>query len=184
MLGSGQKHPECLNVEPETKSNIVLVGMPGAGKSTVGVILAKWTARDFVDTDVLIQASQQRSLQDIVDREGYLALRRVEEEVLLSLNLANHVIATGGSAVYSGPAMMHLKKSGIVVFLSVKLAKLRERLGNFGTRGIVRRPGQTLEELFEERDILYRRCADLTVHCTDMTHEEVCQEICARLAGQ
>jgi shikimate kinase len=168
---------------PEAKTNIVLVGMSGAGKSTVGVLLAKWTARDFVDTDVLIQASQQRSLQDIVDREGYLALRRVEEQALLSLNLKNHVIATGGSAVYSPAAMAHLKKNGVVVFLGVELARLRERLGDFATRGIVRRPGQTLEQLFEERDILYRKYADITVPCTDMTHEHVCQEICARLAA-
>jgi shikimate kinase len=158
--------------------------MPGAGKSTVGVLLAKWTARDFVDTDVLIQASQQRSLQDIVDKEGHQVLRQVEEQALLALNLENHVIATGGSAVYSEPAMAHLKRNGVVVFLSVGLARLRERLGNFATRGIVRRPGQTLEQLFEERDVLYRKYADITVHCTDMTHEQVCQEICARLAAR
>ena len=89
----------------QTTSNIILIGMPGAGKSTVGVILAKLTSRDFVDTDVLIQTSQGRTLQDIVDTEGYALLRKIEEEVLLGLSVRNCVIATGGSAVYSDSAM-------------------------------------------------------------------------------
>ncbi|HWK54586.1 MAG TPA: shikimate kinase, partial [Hyphomicrobiales bacterium] len=87
-----------------TKSNIVLIGMPGSGKSTVGIILAKRTAHDFIDTDVLIQSSQGRSLQDILDADGYLALREIEAQVLQNLNLQNHVISTGGSAVYSEDA--------------------------------------------------------------------------------
>ncbi len=98
--------------------NVVLVGMPGAGKSTVGVLLAKQTARDFVDTDVLIQVDQDRSLQAIVDREGYLALRRIEERVLLSLDCRRHVVATGGSAVYSEKAMRHLGAGGVTCWFA------------------------------------------------------------------
>jgi hypothetical protein len=96
-------------MERDHHPNIVLIGMPGAGKSTVGVILAKQTARAFVDTDLLIQISQKKSLQNVLDERGYMALRRIEEQILLSLNLRNHVIATGGSAAYSSAAMGRLK---------------------------------------------------------------------------
>ena len=103
--------------------------MPGAGKSTVGVILAKKTACAFVDTDVLIQTSQRRTLQDIVDTDGYAVLRKIEEEILLALCVRNNVIATGGSAVYSDRAMTHLKSGGILIFLSTTLSTLESRVG-------------------------------------------------------
>lgn len=96
------------------KSNLVLIGMPGSGKSTVGVILAKMTARDFVDTDVLIQTFKHMKLQYIVDTGGHTALRAIEEQVILGLYVKNHVIATGGSAVYSESAMAHLKSEGVI----------------------------------------------------------------------
>lgn len=163
------------------KSNIVLVGMPGSGKSTVGVILAKLLSYDFIDTDVLIQSSQRRALQDIVDRDGHLALRKIEEGALLSLDLHNHVIATGGSAVYSAAAMAHLAAIGIVVFLDVELATLQARVNNLATRGLVRRPGQSLADLFAEREALYRQAADITINCTGMTQEAVCSAIIARV---
>ena len=163
------------------KSNIVLVGMPGSGKSTVGVILAKLLSYDFLDTDVLIQSSQRRALQDIVDRDGHLALRKIEEDTLLSLDLQHHVIATGGSAVYSAAAMAHLAAGGIVVFLDVDLATLEGRVNNLATRGLVRRPGQSLADLFAEREALYKQAADITINCTGMTQEAVCSAIIARL---
>lgn len=162
-------------------SNIVLVGMPGSGKSTVGVILAKLLSYDFIDTDLLIQSSQQRTLQDIVDRDGYLALRKIEEDTLLSLDLRNHVIATGGSAVYSAAAMTHLAAIGTVVFLDVELATLEARVNDLATRGLVRRPGQSLAELFAEREALYKQVADITINCSRMTQEDVCSEILARI---
>jgi shikimate kinase len=158
-------------------SNIVLIGMPGSGKSTVGVMLAKRMVRDFVDTDVLIQTAQKRSLQDIVDRDGYLVLRRIEEEVLLKLDCRNQVIATGGSAVYSPAAMAHLKLHGAVVFLDVDLPTLRARVHDYDTRGLAKRPDQTLDDLFTERSALYRRYADVTVDCIGLTHEAVCARI-------
>jgi shikimate kinase len=159
------------------RSNIVLIGMPGSGKSTVGVILAKLTSRDFVDSDVLIQTSQGRSLQEIVDQDGHMRLREIEEDVLLGLHCRDHVIATGGSAAYSHPAMMHLKSDGIVVFLDVDLATLRSRVHDYDTRGLAKRPDQTFADLFEERFVLYTKYADVTVNCVDLTHEEVCARI-------
>lgn len=158
-------------------TNIVLIGMPGSGKSTVGVILAKLTARDFVDTDVLIQTSMGQTLQDIVDTQGYMALREVEERILLKLNCLSHVIATGGSAVYSHAAMMHLKSIGIVVFLNVELPVLETRIHDYATRGLAKRPDQSFEELFQERCTLYTKYADVTIECKHFTQEKVCEKI-------
>ena len=160
-------------------SNLVLIGMPGSGKSTVGVILAKLTSRSFLDTDVLIQTSQASSLQEIVDRDGYMALRKVEEDILLGLAVQNHVIATGGSAVYSDKAMSHLKSHGIAIFLDVDLATLESRVRDFSTRGLAKRPEQTIAELFDERYVLYTKYADITVKCAGLTQEEVCARIIA-----
>lgn len=163
-------------------SNIVLIGMPGSGKSTVGVILAKKTMRDFVDTDILIQKAVSRPLQDIVDSDGYLALREIEERVLLDLHVDNHVISTGGSAVYGDAAMRHLKSDGIVVFLDVTLDTLEARVPDFSTRGLAKRPDQSFAELFEERNTLYRKYADVAVKCDGLTVEDVCARIMERTA--
>lgn len=162
-------------------SNIFLIGMPGSGKSTAGIILAKLTSLDFVDTDVLIQTSQGRILQDIVDTEGYMALREIEERVLLKLDCSNHVIATGGSAVYSHAAMMHLKSNAVAVFLNVELPVLESRIHDFATRGLAKRPDQSIEDLFEERFVLYTKYADVTIESSDFTQEEVCEDIISSL---
>ena len=159
------------------KSNIVLIGMPGAGKSTVGVILAKLTARGFLDTDLVIQTSERRSLQSIVDSEGYLALRQIEEQILLGLECKGYVIATGGSAVYSQAAMAHLGTDGIIVFLDADLPTLESRVRDFLTRGIALRPGQSFSDLFDERRHLYLNCAELVVNCAGLTQEMVCAAI-------
>jgi shikimate kinase len=164
----------------QTGSNLILIGMPGAGKSTVGVILAKQTSRDFVDTDVLIQTSQKRTLQDIVDTDGYAVLRKIEEGVLLGLSVRNCVIATGGSAVYSDCAIAHLKSNGIVIFLDVDLPTLESRIHDFRTRGLAKRPDQNFADLFYERFTLYSKYADITIKYAGLTQEEVCARIIDR----
>lgn len=157
--------------------SVVLVGMPGAGKSTLGVLLAKETARDFVDTDVLIQVREGKTLQDILDESDYLNLRRIEEQALLSVDLTHHVIATGGSAVYSDKGMAKLKTLGPVVFLQVELDELRRRIHNYDNRGIARRPDQSFEDLFAERDALYRRYADIVVDCNAKKPEDIIADL-------
>lgn len=158
-------------------SNIVLIGMPGSGKSTAGVLLAKLTARDFVDTDLLIQVAEQRSLQSILDSHGYLELRRIEERVLLELQCKNHVVATGGSAVYSQAAMEHLGKDGVICYLMVGLAVLESRDLGLSTRGIAKRPDQSFGDLYTERCALYTRYADVVIDCSELSHEGVCKSI-------
>ncbi|UFS70156.1 shikimate kinase [Geomonas sp. RF6] len=162
---------------PHPDTNIILIGMPGSGKSTVGVVLAKRISRNFVDTDVVIQTAIGRTLQSVVDNEGYLELRKIEEKILVGLSCRGHVIATGGSAVYSDAAMTHLKRNGLAVFLDVRLATLKARVRDYTTRGLAKRPDQTIDDLFAERFALYTRYADLTVHCDALTHEEVCKQI-------
>jgi len=110
--------------------------MPGSGKSTVGVLLAKQLGLGFIDTDLLIQEEAGRTLQDIVDGDGYQALRRIEEQVLLRLDVRRQVISTGGSAVYSEPAMSHLKADGLVAFLDIPLEVVIARIGDYSARGI------------------------------------------------
>lgn len=160
-----------------SRSNVVLIGMPGSGKSTVGVLLAKQLGLGFIDTDLLIQEEAGRTLQDIVDGDGYQALRRIEEQVLLRLDVRRQVISTGGSAVYSEAAMTHLKADGYVVFLDIPLEVVVARIGDYSARGISRRPDQSLEQLFWERFELYSRAADVTVNCVEKSQEDVCDDI-------
>ncbi|NVN98110.1 MAG: shikimate kinase [Geobacteraceae bacterium] len=161
-------------------SNIILIGMPGAGKSTIGVILAKQASLQFVDTDILIQSGQKRLLQDIVDNDGYLVLRLIEEETLLGLEISNCVIATGGSAVYSDKAMQHLKRNGIAIFIDVDLAVLESRVKDYSKRGLAKRPDQDFADLFQERTRLYRQYADITISNINLTTEEISAEIIER----
>ncbi|HWR90038.1 MAG TPA: shikimate kinase [Dissulfurispiraceae bacterium] len=156
-----------------SRRNIVLIGMPGAGKSTVGVLLAKALGMPFVDTDLLIQASEGRLLQDIIDSGGIGEFLRVEEKVILSLNVRGHVIATGGSVVYSTGAMEHLRRDGFIIYLDVPLEQVEERIRNITTRGIAMRKGQDLREVYEERAPLYRKYADITVDCSGKDMETV-----------
>lgn len=155
------------------KSNITLIGMPGAGKSTVGIILAKIMSFGFIDTDVLIQINRQKSLQEIIDGSDYLNLREIEEEEILKINIGSHVIATGGSAVYSERAMSHLRSISNVVFLEVEFEEIRRRIHNFETRGIAKTETQTFLELFDERQALYKKHADLTIDCNKPDQEQI-----------
>ncbi|MBC7184827.1 MAG: shikimate kinase [Marinobacter sp.] len=165
-----------MNAQTDT-SNIILIGMPGSGKSTVGVLLAKRLGLGFVDTDLLIQERAGRTLQEIVNHDGYQTLRQIEEEVLLALDVRHKVISTGGSAVYSAAAMAHLKANGVVVFLDIPLDLVIERIGDHSARGISRRPDQSLAELFDERSALYTRYADLTVAGEGRNQDEVCEAV-------
>lgn len=156
-----------------TPKSVILIGMPGAGKSTIGVMLAKELAKDFIDTDVLIQVREGKTLQEIMDESDYLNLRRIEEEVLLETDLPNHVIATGGSVVYGDAGMQHMKRYGPVVFLNVSLAELTRRIHNYESRGIARRPDQSFQEVFDERNKLYRHYADIVVDCDGRDQAQV-----------
>jgi len=162
--------------------NIVLIGMPGAGKSTVGVLLAKALSRNFVDTDLIIQASEGRRLQTLIDEDGLESFQLAEERHLLAMNLSGAVIATGGSVVYSEEAMAHLKAAGKAVYLELPLAELRRRITNMDTRGVVRAPGQTFEALYAEREPLYRKYADVVIPCGGLGHDEVVFAVRAALS--
>lgn len=152
--------------------NIVLIGMPGSGKSTVGVILAKAANMSFIDTDLLIQQKTGELLQTTIDSKGIDEFLKIENEVLSSLVCENAVIATGGSAIYSEEGMKHLKENAMVVFLDVPLDELLERVTNMKTRGIVIGKGSSFESVFESRAPLYRKYADFTVDCKGMHIEE------------
>ncbi len=162
-------------------TNVVLIGMPGAGKSTLGVLLAKELSRSFLDTDIYIQAREGLALQSILDEQGVVRFLRVEESHILSLHLEGHVIATGGSVVYSPRAMAHLKRSGIAVLLDLSLPLLTERIRDMDSRGIAMAPGQDLATLYRERRPLYERYADIRVLCDRKGHEAVLREILSRL---
>jgi shikimate kinase len=147
--------------------NIVIIGMPGAGKSTMGVILAKTLGRNFIDTDIVAQETSGRLLQEIIDGEGTGAFLETEEKTILSLHGHNAVIATGGSVVFSEKAMQHLKKDGVVVYLKISFEEMVRRLNNITTRGIVLAAGQSLFDMYNQRVPLYEKYADITIDCSD-----------------
>ena len=155
--------------------------MPGSGKSTVGIILAKYLALGFIDTDVLIQTRQQRSLQEIINESDHLNLREIEEKEILEINVRDHVIATGGSVVYSENAMNHLRDISTIVFLEVEFEGILKRIHNFETRGIAKAKSQTFRDLFNERQALYKEYAELTIDANDHTQEEVAEMIALEL---
>jgi shikimate kinase len=165
------------------KQSVVLVGMPGVGKSTLGVLLAKELGMEFVDTDLSIQTREGQTLQEIIDANGYLALRDVEEQVLLELKFhTSKVVATGGSAVYSAIGMENLQANARIVYLSLSLEALRGRIHNYEQRGIARAPGQSFESLMDERVELYTKYADIVIECENKTPQECLQLMLDALA--
>lgn len=144
-------------------NNITLIGMPGAGKSTIGVVLAKVLGYQFLDSDLLIQKQEKRRLSEIIEEEGYKGFQEVENRVNASIEAENTVIATGGSVVYCEEAMEHLKSIGTVVYLKLSLNALSKRLGNLKGRGVLLKEGQTLAGLYEERIPLYEKYADIVI---------------------
>lgn len=163
------------------KQNLILIGMPGAGKSTIGVLLAKRLGVSFLDTDILVQTGEGCYLQETIAEYGIEGFRTIEERYLLSVSSNCGVVATGGSAVYSGKAMSHLRSLGRVVYLQLGLVPLKNRLGNLDERGVLRMPGQTIDMLYDERCPLYERYADITVSTTGVTPDAVVKTVLRQL---
>ena len=157
--------------------NIVLIGMPGVGKSTVGVVLAKVLGYQFIDADLLIQKKMNMVLSEIIKREGTDGFMKIENDVNASIEADRTVIATGGSVVYCEEAMEHLKSIGTVIYLKLSLESLSKRLGNLVGRGVVLKKGQTLEHLYNERTPLYEKYADLTIDEENQELEDTLQTI-------
>ncbi len=157
--------------------NIILIGMPGSGKSTIGVLLAKSLLCDFTDTDLIIQNKYKKSLCEIISGEGLAEFKEKENSVLKSLNIENTVVATGGSAVYCPEGMENLKKDGKIVYLKLSPEEITKRIKNITTRGIAMKEGTTIKELYNERAALYEKYADITVDCENTTPEECVNKI-------
>ena len=161
------------------KSNIVLIGMPGAGKSTLGVVLAKIMGYDFLDADILIQNQSDRTLQKIIDAIGPMGFIEVENDVLCDIDVERTIVSTGGSAVYSEEAMKHLGEIGTIVYLKVSLDELRSRLGGLHERGVVMKDGMgmSLDELYAERTPLYERYAEITLESDDLSVRDAARKL-------
>jgi len=166
---------------PNHADNIILIGMPAVGKSTLGVLLAKRLGYAFADTDLLIQTGAGATLQHIIADLGVEGFCDLEAEHVQRINPRRTVVATGGSVVYRPQAMAHLQKLGCILFLDIKLAALAERLKGMDARGVVRLPGQTIDQLFADRRPLYRRYAQITIDCTHCPPEAVLQKVLAAL---
>ncbi len=163
------------------KNNIVLIGMPGVGKSTVGVILAKVLGYQFLDADLVIQEQEGKLLHEIIEEKGTDGFIRVENRVNASLDTDKTIIATGGSVVYGTEAMEHLKEIGQVVYLEVSFEELEKRLADIKGRGVVLRVGQTLKDLYLERTPLYEKYADVTVNEEGLGVEETVDVLVQKL---
>lgn len=164
------------------KSNVVLIGMPGAGKSTVGVLLAKALRKPFVDTDLLVQQKYGMFLQEIIDKHGIEKFLQMEEKVVVDIEVKDHVIATGGSVIYSNSAINHLKRDSTLVYLKLRFDEIDRRLTDITSRGIVKENDRTLVELYNERQPLYEKHADIIINCSNKHIEEVVSEIKAKFA--
>ena len=157
--------------------NITLIGMPGAGKSTVGVVLAKRMGMDFIDTDLIIQKEYNKTLSEIINEKGIEEFKKVENDVISKLELDNTIIATGGSAVYGKDAMKHLRDISKVVYIELSEENIEDRLGDLNERGVVLEDGETLQELYDERIPLYKKYAHIIVNADDMVLREVVKNI-------
>lgn len=155
------------------KQNIILIGMPGAGKSTIGVVLAKNLGFQFLDSDLCIQEKEDRLLYEIISSEGIEGFLEIENRVNASITMKHCVIATGGSAVYGKEAMTHFKQDGIIIYLKLPFFSIEERLGDLNKRGVVLKDGQTLKSIYDERIPLYEKYADITIDCQDMQIKDI-----------
>ena len=165
------------------RSNIILIGMPGAGKSTCGVLAAKLLLKNFFDTDLLIQNLEGKSLQAVIDEKGTDYFQSAEENAILSLDINGTVIATGGSVVYSEKAMEHLKSLGKIIYLHLDYETMKGRIRNVSTRGLVLHNGSTLKDMYDERLPLYEKYAEKIIICDGNTVEETAEKIVAAAKG-
>lgn len=161
--------------------NIVLIGMPTSGKSTVGVVLAKILGMDFLDTDLLIQRETAKRLNEIIDEQGTEGFLQIEESVCAALHADNTVIATGGSVVFSRAAMVRLKENGKAIYLKISLPELKKRLQDAKARGVILRDGESIEELYAEREALYNQYADAVVSEEGLSLEETVHSVRERI---
>ncbi len=161
--------------------NIVLIGMPGAGKSTIGVILAKVLGMNFIDSDLLIQEQEGLLLKDIIEREGQEGYIAIENQVNRDISVDNTVIATGGSVAYCPEAMEHFRETSKVVYIKLSYDTIRKRLGNIRQRGVVLKDGQTLLDLYEERCPLYEKYAHIIADAEGLGIEETMEKICKKI---
>lgn len=164
-------------------NNVTLIGMPGVGKSTLGVVLAKVLGFQFMDADLLIQKEEKRRLYEIIEEEGPEGFMNIENRVNASIDTENTVIATGGSVVYCEEAMKHLKSIGKVIYLKLSLDELSKRLGNLKGRGVLLKEGQTLKDLYDERIPLYEKYADIVVDEQGKDLEASLQAVLETLKG-
>ena len=159
------------------RDNIILIGMPGAGKSTVGVVLAKKRGCRFLDSDLLIQEKYDALLHELIAKYGTECFWKIEEEVNASIQVKRTVIATGGSVIYGPAAMEHFKEIGRIVYLKLSCETIRERLGDLNERGVTLREGQTLQDLYEERVPLYEKYADMVLDCEKKSIREIVTQL-------
>lgn len=161
--------------------NVVLIGMPGAGKSTIGVVLAKNLGMSFMDSDLVIQEQEEKKLHELIEEHGLDGFLEIEGRVNASLSPKSAVIATGGSVVYCEKAMEHLDSIATICYLKLSYESIEERLGDLEERGVVLREGQTLRSLYDERVPLYEKYANLVIDCENKNIREIVMELAKRL---
>lgn len=160
-------------------NNIILIGMPGAGKSTIGVVLAKKLGYEFIDSDIVIQNTYKKILQELINEYGNDGFKQIENNVNKNINTTKCVIATGGSAIYGKEAMKHFNSIGTIVYLKLPYDEIKQRLGNLEERGVSIKKDQTLKDLYDERTPLYEKYSNVTINCLNKTIKEIVNEIYA-----
>lgn len=163
------------------KDNIILIGMPASGKSTAGVILAKFLGYDFVDTDILIQEHTGKLLHELISEHGMEGFKKIEESINASVDCQHSIISPGGSVIYGEKAMQHFQEIGTIIYLRLPYEELEKRLGNLKSRGVVLKDGQTLLDLYNEREPYYQKYADIIIDETGKSVEETIGEIAAKM---
>lgn len=168
----------------DKKRNIVLIGMPASGKSTIGVLLAKELGLDFVDLDIVIQTGEGKTLAEIIAQKGMQEFLKIEEKYLVNADYCGFVIAPGGSSVYSAKGMDSLRKTSIIIYFNLSLKFLKKRLSSLDARGVVRTPGQNIEDIYNERALLYEKYADIIFDCDFLTPDQIVSGLMTKMTNQ